>query len=118
MRILCGFATICVVLAGAWLVNENGRLRLVNSLQTAEVRLLQQELSDLRFKPTYDDGVYHTLVKIGQPNSDNAFADGWNCARRVYENEDSASAYHRAISQFGIQIQENLRNQIPAGTDE
>ena len=110
----------CVVctfgLLGYWLVNENGRLRFMNAVQVNEVRLLQQELDSLRSKRTYEDGVTDTLIRMGQPNFEGNYTEGFNHARRIYEGASYAEGYHNCLTQLGVKAVQQ-KYEAPTGVD-
>lgn len=104
MKTAFGFTLVgSIILAyNNWnLQTENHRLSLVNSIYNAEHRILKEDISDLEKKPTYDQGFKDALIRVGGPQSDGLYRDGWDDASKFFCDASYSEGYHNAIQQFG-----------------
>lgn len=83
------------------LKQENHRINILNSIYNAERRILKDDISELEKKPTYDQGFKDALIRVGGPQSDGLYRDGWEDAAKLFCDASYTEGYHNAIQQFG-----------------
>jgi hypothetical protein len=82
---------------------ENSNLTLLNNLQDAELRIVDDECQEYRHQlstmPTYEDGYKAALLK----RNAGTYSDGYQDAKIVFDGSNNyAQGYHAAITQFGF----------------
>lgn len=82
---------------------ENSNLTLLNKLQDAELKIVDDECREYQHKlsntPTYEDGYKAALLK----RNAGTYSDGYQDAKVVFDGSNNyAQGYHAAITQFGF----------------
>jgi hypothetical protein len=85
------------------LKSKNQELRLVKIILEAENKLLKDDVAFYEKKPTYEEGVKDTLIRLGGPDKKGDYQDGWNDATKILGDGSYATGYHNCIQQFGYQ---------------
>lgn len=81
---------------------ENYRLQFLTDVSVAEHRILKDEIQELSYRPTYEQGYKDAIVRLGGPQNSGAYQDGWDDAFKIFGDQSGyAEGYHTAIQQFG-----------------
>ncbi len=70
-------------------------------------QLLDDEISELRSKPTYEEGYRDAVIRAGAPENASAYKDGYDAALIAVGDASYAEGYHAAIKQFGFPARPN-----------
>lgn len=70
-------------------------------------QLLNDEISELRSKLTYEDGYRDAVIRAGAPENASTYKDGYEAALLVVGDATYAEGYHAAIKQFGFPARPN-----------
>ena len=100
LNIVC---LLCLLYKCWKIESENHRLRMINAIYHAEHRILKGDLQAYAEKPTYDEGVKDTLIRLNGPQIANSYYDGWQDALKIAGDGSYSDGYHAAIQQFGYQ---------------
>lgn len=74
---------------------------LLYETEGARARLLQDDLYEISFKPTYQEGYRDAVIRAGTPTHSGAYKDGYYAAFLALGDSNYADGYHAAILQFG-----------------
>lgn len=96
-----------------YIVYFNSRQSMMSELYRAESRILRDELNEIKYKPTYENGYSDAIIKMGVPTNPSAYTDGFMAAAKIYQNANYADGYHNAIKQFGYENIPNANISLP-----
>lgn len=96
-----------------YIVYFNSRQSMMSELYRAESRILRDELNEMKYKPTYENGYSDAIIKMGVPTNPTSYTDGFMAAAKIYQNANYADGYHNAIKQFGYANIPNANTSLP-----
>ena len=96
-----------------YIVYFNSRQSMMSELYRAESRILRDELNEMKYKPTYENGYSDAIIKMGVPTNPTSYTDGFMAAAKIYQNANYADGYHNAIKQFGYANIPNANISLP-----
>ena len=70
-------------------------------------QLLDDEIAELRTKPSYEEGYRDAVIRAGAPENASAYKDGYDAAILAVGDGGYADGYHAAIKQFGFPARPN-----------
>ncbi len=70
-------------------------------------QLLDDEIAELRSKPSYEEGYRDAVSRAGAPENASAYKDGYDAAILAVGDGGYADGYHAAIKQFGFPARPN-----------
>jgi hypothetical protein len=107
---LVGWATALWFFSMRPLFNLEMRTSVAESSLRFEMQrgqLLNDEISELRSRPTYEDGYRDAVIRAGAPENASTYKDGYEAALLVVGDATYAEGYHAAIKQFGFPARPN-----------
>lgn len=110
-RISAFLLMVCIGLFSysEYCLRESERHRNIVDLLNKQNKLLDEQIRDMEWRlpkqQTYEDGYNQALLRMASGGA--AFADGFEAAKKKYQNASYADGYHNAIGQFGSVWQED-----------
>jgi len=80
-------------------------------VERGRAALLQDEVSELSRRPTYEQGYRDAIIRAGTPDAPGNYKDGYFAGFLAVGDAGYADGYHAALEQFGHK--ENPRAKLP-----